>query len=355
MRLFLFICICLFSVALSAAQDSFDQIDQSGALGNATILIYHKFGEDQYPTTNIAVDKFASQLKYLHDNDFTVLSLKSLVELLENGHGIPDKTVAITIDDGYTSTFTAAWPLLKQYGYPFTVFLYVEAVERQYRNFLTWEQIREMRLAGVDFQDHGYSHSRFGDAPQGVNDAEYENWVTADLRKGNKILAEHLGYKPHFLALPYGEYNTIIQQVARQLNYRAVFSQDPGSVSRYTDIYAIPREPILGIDWSTMEHFTTILARKDLPVTDMFPPAKPLINLKPENFCATIVAPELYKKESFGIYVSELGWQSGKFIGNRLCIKNDATLERRSNRVAISAQEKKSGAAAMRYWLLIRK
>ena len=155
--------------------------------------------------------------------------------------------------------------------------------------------------------------------------------------------------------MPYGEYNTIIQKEARELGYKAVFSQDPGSVSRYTDIYAIPREPILGNDWSTVKHFAKVLDRKDLPIENVFPHTQPLIDLQPKNFCATIVEPHLYLQDSFGIYVSELGWQKGQLTGDRLCIENNATLQRRSNRVAINAKEKEGGSTAMRYWLLIRK
>jgi len=66
--------------------------------------------------------------------------LARLVRLLATPAAVPERAVVITIDDGYRSVYTGAWPILRQYGYPFTVFLYVEAVEKKYREFLSWKK-----------------------------------------------------------------------------------------------------------------------------------------------------------------------------------------------------------------------
>ncbi len=294
--------VCLSDYAFAAQENS------------ATIFIYHKFGEDKYPTTNVALDRFEEQMHYLKENSYNVISLSELVGFLSSGNGIvPEKTVAITIDDGYTSTYTGAWPILKKYQFPFTVFLYVKAVESNYRNFLTWDQIKEMQETGVDFQPHTYSHHRFGTWDKSLDEAGYRKWISTDFKKGAELLEAKLGNKPRFLALPYGEYNSIIIEEAKKIGFEAVLSQDPGSISSATDPFRIPREPILGNDWSTMPHFAMVLERKDLPIRNVYPAAKPLVDLQPENFCATIIEPEKYIQDSFGIYVSELGWKKKRF------------------------------------------
>jgi peptidoglycan/xylan/chitin deacetylase (PgdA/CDA1 family) len=304
---------------------------------NVTIFIYHKFGEDRYPTTNVAVDRFAEQLQFLGDNGYAVLPLADIVKKIHNQETLPIKAAVITIDDGYSSIYDNAWPLLKKY-----------------KNFLTWQQIKEMQDAGVDFQDHGYSHHRFGERPDGMDEQEYRRWIKDDLIKGNDILTRHLGYKPMLLALPYGEYNTIIQEEAKSVGYDAVFSQDPGSVSSTIDLFAVPREPILGNEWASMPHFEKILKRRDLPFTNMLPQAKPLFNSNPDKFCVDLNNPKLYRENSLGIYVSELGWQKGNLHEGRLCVDNNATLIRRYYRVAVCGIENDCGKTAIRYWLLMK-
>ena len=120
--------------------------------GDATIFIYHHFDDDRYPTTNVSLKNFTEQMAYLADNNYTVMPLTELVDLLLNKKPLPQKVAVITIDDGYKTIYSNAWPVLKKYGFPFTVFLYVEGIERGYKNYLTWEQVKEMQAAGIDFQ-----------------------------------------------------------------------------------------------------------------------------------------------------------------------------------------------------------
>ncbi|MFP3983072.1 MAG: hypothetical protein ACLFV2_05200 [Desulfurivibrionaceae bacterium] len=69
-----------------------------------TVLIYHRFGEDKYPTTNVSVEKFKQQMAWLKANDYKVIPLSRLVKSLHQGEKLPEKSVVITIDDGYRST-----------------------------------------------------------------------------------------------------------------------------------------------------------------------------------------------------------------------------------------------------------
>jgi peptidoglycan/xylan/chitin deacetylase (PgdA/CDA1 family) len=319
-----------------------------------TVLIYHRFGEDKYPTTNISVKSFRAQMAYLKANHYQVIPLATLVENLANDKKTPDKTVVITIDDGYKSVYEQAWPILKEFGYPFTVFLYVEATDKGHWNYMTWEQAREMKAAGVDIQNHSYAHYRQVNRPAGMNDEEYISWIRADLAVSTRIISEELKERPRFYAVPYGEYNQEVIDTTRSFGYEAILMQDPGSVSRETDIFSIPREPILGNDWSTIEHFQKVLERVDLPVSSGIPVAGMLQNAAPSHFSAELLYPERYIPSSLGIYVSELGWQKASLKGNILEIGNTFSLKRRINRVAISGKEIESGRTAIRFWLLVQ-
>ncbi len=329
------------------------KMTESISAGDATVFIYHHFGDDRYPTTNVDIEKFSKQMSYLHENGYKVVALAELVAQLKSKKSIEPKTVAITIDDGYRTIYTNAWPILKKYNYPFTVFLYAEGIEKGYRNYLTWEQVKEMHNAGVDFQDHSYSHHRLADWPKGMSEKEYRQWIHTDLARGVAVLKEKLGKNPAFFALPYGEYNRLVMEEARAIGYEAIFTQNPGSVSDQTDGYAIPREPILGKEWASIKHFEEILERVDLPIADMKPNIEPLRSV-PEIFGARLLDPNRYVPGSFGIYVSELGWLPARLDGDIVYIRNEKSLHRRLNRVMISAREKESGRTAVRFWLLIK-
>ena len=319
--------------------------------GDATIFIYHHFGDDRYPTTNVGMPEFKAQMAYLAEHDYNVIPLAELVAMLAAGSPLPPKTVVITVDDAYRTTYSEAWPVLQKYNFPFTVFIYVEALERGYSNYLTWEQVKEMAADGVDFQDHSYSHHRLADWPAGMSEADYRARVRRDLQKSIEIMTARLGERPRFFAIPYGEYNDIVLEESARL-YQAVFTQDAGSVSDDTPLNMIPREPILGTNWSTLEHFVQVLERVDLPFTAMTPGLEPLRDRHPERIGARLLHPERYRPGTFGLFVSELGWQQAKVDGDMVYIENDRELTRRINRVMISARERETGRTALRFWML---
>ena len=332
---------------------SVSAITSAAAETGVTVLIYHRFGEEKYPTTNVAVDRFREQTTFLKENDYTVISLESLVRSLQDRRKLPEKAVVITIDDGYKSVYENAWPVLKDFHYPFTVFLYAKATKNRHSNYMTWEQVREMKDAGVDFQNHGFAHEHMAFVPPGMDMHDYRTWIRADLAVSTKILSEELEERPSFFAVPYGEYNEIVLEEIRVFGYEAIILQDPGSVSSDTDPFAIPREPILGNEWATMEHFRGVLERVDLPIRSEVPSAGQLPDNTPKRFGANLLYPERYVPGTIGIYVTELGWQPATFEDDFAGITNSITLRRRINRVAVSAREKETGRTAVRFWMLV--
>jgi peptidoglycan/xylan/chitin deacetylase (PgdA/CDA1 family) len=320
---------------------------------DSTVLIYHRFGENEYPTTNVGVERFREQMAYLAANNFQVIPLVDLITALRKKKTLPEKSVVITIDDGYKSVYRQAWPILKSHGYPFTVFINAKIIDSGFSNYMNWDEVRELHENGIDIQDHSYAHNRLADRPRGMNESDYRNWIRDDLSKNSKTISGKLGVKPGFLAIPYGEYNQQVMGVARQLGYEAILTQDPGSVSEATDPHLIPREAILGGEWATMAHFKKILRRVDLPVTDMHPPYGE-VGEAPDSYSVRLVHPDRYESDSFAIYVSELGWLEPQLQGDKLVASGGVKLSRKLNRVMVKAREKKSGKTAVRSWLLVR-
>ena len=113
---------------------------------NTSAFVYHRFGDDRYPSTNIDLDKFEAQLKYLRDNGYRVLTLSEAMSSL-NSQSRAAKVAVISIDDAYNSFYANGWPLLKKYGFPATLYVNTETVGAG--DFLGWQEIREVKEAGI--------------------------------------------------------------------------------------------------------------------------------------------------------------------------------------------------------------
>jgi len=96
-----------FGLALMSAFDGYAQ-------SSASVLMYHRFGESDFPSTNIKMEQFEAHLKEIKSGDYNVLPLTDLVDKLKAGEELPDKTLSITIDDGYESIYEKAYPRFKE-------------------------------------------------------------------------------------------------------------------------------------------------------------------------------------------------------------------------------------------------
>lgn len=108
------------------------------AVDSAVVIMYHRFGENAYPSTNIRLAQFEAHLKELTSGPYMVLPLNTVVDALKSGKLLPDRTVAITIDDAYRSVFTQAWPRLRAAGLTFTLFVATEPVTKAFPDYMTW-------------------------------------------------------------------------------------------------------------------------------------------------------------------------------------------------------------------------
>lgn len=320
---------------------------------SATILIYHRFGDDRYPTTNVSTEAFVDQMNFLRDNNYTVLPLAELVSMVKQDREIPARSVVITIDDAYASVYENAWPILKEHGYPFTVFVYTGGVERNYGDYMNWDQLRELKEQGVDLQDHGFSHNHLAFKPADMGEVGYRAMISGDLAKSMALFSRELGDTPRFFAIPYGEYNDIVIDEAKNMGFEAVFSQDPGSVGLYSDPYSLPRQPILGREWASLPHFEKILKIADLPVTDLTPHPQQLTSPLVSRYQVRILQPDAYVPGSFGFWISGLGWHQAQQDGDILFFETDKPLQRPINRIVVSGRRAKDGKLATRTWMLI--
>jgi peptidoglycan/xylan/chitin deacetylase (PgdA/CDA1 family) len=311
--------------------------------GHATILLYHRFGDQRYPSTSVSMEDFYRQMKFLKENGYRVIPLSRLVEMLERKEPIPPKTVVITIDDAYRSTMRA-FEVLREFGFPFTLFLYMEAVGR-YPDFLSLEDLKRLRDYGkVEFENHSYSHRNFG------FDVDIESFLE-DLEKSEERFLKLFGKKPRFYAFPYGFYNLALIEILRQRGYRAVFTQDPGNVDLHSDLFRLNRQAIVG-SWSKMDHFLKKLNRENLPLEELIPGPGFLERNPPERVGARLKFPSRYGECS--LYVSEIGWLRARREGATVYTVLSGPLKRNWNRIGVRCRNTDTGMWAETFWMVMR-
>ena len=231
---------------------------------NINCFVYHRFGEEDLPSTNISISIFKQQLKFLHDNDYTVLTMGEAVERMKSNENLPEKTAVLTVDDGYKSFKTAAVPLLNQYNYKATIFICTQYVGRS--GYLSWDDIRSLREEGYEFGNHSHSHEHF----LNYSDSETQDQFIEDLIKAENIFERELGDKPELYCYPYGEYNPDMQEILKERGYNAAAPQKSRVFYTGSDLFAIPRFPMTST-YGEIGKFQSKAGMKALPVVKEVP------------------------------------------------------------------------------------
>jgi len=204
------------------------------------IFCYHRLVDKiRYPGTEITPAAFEAQMKELKDRGITVISLQDLLAWKRGEKNIPPRSAVVTFDDGWKSQYEVAWPIMKKYGYPFTMFIYTEGVRGGSLGggeAITWEQLADMRDNGVDIEGHSATHQ---DLREGhtitlisggkrsrtkVTGPQYEEWMQNEVVGSKQLLEQRLGIKVNCFAVPFGNYNEHVKEIARNSGYEAMFT-----------------------------------------------------------------------------------------------------------------------------------
>lgn len=184
------------------------------------VLCYHRFEDRPKDRLAIAPAEFKKQMQQLKDSGIEVISMENFLAWRRGEKSIPAKSAIITIDDGYVSGYDVAWPILKEFGYPFTMFVYTNYINIGGKS-ISWAQLGEMRDAGVNIESHTVSHKDLRRAPKGQ---DYNTWLHNELYGSKQILEDKLGIKVVALAFPYGTYNENVRKTATAAGYEALFT-----------------------------------------------------------------------------------------------------------------------------------
>ena len=214
-------------------------------------IMYHRFDENKYPSTNIRMNIFLEHISAIKNNGFEFYNPELFDEEFDKPKDI--KKILLTIDDAFLSFYENAWPVLKKEKIPFILFVSTEPIGK--RGYMTWDQIREIEKEKFAFiGNHSHTHEYLIN----FSFVDFKN----DINKSIKIFEENLGHNPIYFSYPFGEYSLEQKNfIKKKFNY--AFGQHSGVIDSNKDKYELPRFPI-NENYGKMERFNSII--KYLPL-----------------------------------------------------------------------------------------
>jgi peptidoglycan/xylan/chitin deacetylase (PgdA/CDA1 family) len=203
-----------------------NNIDDKGII----VLMYHRFEENKYPSTNIKINDFINQIELIKKKKFNFINASEF----ENNilYSKDEKKVLLTIDDAFKSFYDQAWPILKDNKIPFILF--VNTREIGSNGYMTWKQIKEIsKEEFVHIGNHSYSHDYLID--------KTENEIVADINLAITDFKKNLGYNSPFFSYPFGEYSNNFKKIVKNLGFKYAFGQHSGVVDETQDFFELPR------------------------------------------------------------------------------------------------------------------
>jgi peptidoglycan/xylan/chitin deacetylase (PgdA/CDA1 family) len=240
-------------IANLSAVNSQEYQNEKGIIG----LMYHRFEENKYPTTNVRLKEFNLQLEIINQNKIEFISIDELRKILIENKSYDSKKVLITVDDAFRSFYDNGWKILKEKKIPFVLFFNTREVNANNPNYMTWDQVREIHNSKIGtIGGHSFSHEFL------INKSESE--IKEDLEKSHKDFLRELSFKPKYFSYPFGEYSSTFKKIVKEFNYELAFGQHSGVIDKSKDLFELPRYPV-NENYGKAERFLTLLNTKPFP------------------------------------------------------------------------------------------
>ena len=231
-------------------------------------LMYHRFNENKYPSTNIKIQDFIEHIKILETNNFHFVNPNNFENELKKNK--TTRKVLLTIDDGFSSFYENAWPILKKKKIPFILFVSTREVGAF--NYMTWDQIREiMKEDFVEIGNHSHTHEYLVE--------ETNDLILADIKKSILIFKRELGKNSDFFSYPFGEYSLEFKKIIKSLGFKYAFGQHSGVMDETKDFYELPRYPI-NEKYGEIKRFNSLTKTLPFKYKSIFPDEKYLLKSK---------------------------------------------------------------------------
>jgi peptidoglycan/xylan/chitin deacetylase (PgdA/CDA1 family) len=189
---------------------------------------------------SVSPENFESHLAYLRQAGYETISLAELAASITEGVPLPEKPIIITFDDGYRDQYDNAFPLLKEYGYTATFFIFTQPIDTYNVDYLTWEMVIEMHQAGMEFGGHSYRHPDLRN-----RDVDF---LVYEIVGSKEAIEERIGEPVHFFAYPSGHYDDLTIKVLESANFWGAVTTQWGSLHALANRFELPRIRVQGTD-----------------------------------------------------------------------------------------------------------
>lgn len=196
------------------------------------VLMYHSVGVEAGNPIVMPLEQFDAEMKYIKDQGYQTLTLDELYDYFENRKPVPDKSVVITLDDGYADNYTSAFPVLKKYGLKATIFVVTSTIDVNPK-CLTSSQIKELDKAGIEIESHMVTH-------RDLDTLSYEEQYK-ELKESKTALEKLLGRTVDYAAYPTGKYNDDTIKAVKEAGYKMAFSTNGRWSDKSDGIFTLDR------------------------------------------------------------------------------------------------------------------
>lgn len=225
------------------------------------ILMYHSLDENEDTTKlSLCPTGFERQMAFFYKHRYNVVPLEEMIRMIRSGQRVPHKTVAITFDDGYKNNFECAFPVLKRYGFPATIFVVTGFIGRD--GYMDWADMKILEDNGISIGSHTRSHLWL----PGMSDERLRDEISGS----KSILEAGLGKEVEVLSYPIGAYDDRVKAFVKEAGYEAACATNPGPNQRWDDLFSLKRVRIsrtsnnLFVFWlETSGYYTFIKETRD--------------------------------------------------------------------------------------------
>ncbi len=195
--------------------------EQISRFSSVPILLYHDIdGKGDYSLTQ---EKLRSQFQFIKENHIKVIRLKDLITRLSSPDPFNERVLVISFDDGFLSMYTKLLPLVKEFNYPITLFIYTNNIFTKANNNITWDQLKKMEEYGIEVECHSMSHIDL-EKLSAEDSPEIRKKMFNEIYMSKRILELYLDKKINYFAFPYGRYNLQLIELCRLADYDRIFS-----------------------------------------------------------------------------------------------------------------------------------
>lgn len=231
------------------------------------IIAYHHINPTMDSDMNVTPEAFRSHMQFLKNNGYTPITLSQWYEAAAKKTALPKKPVIITFDDGWRDQLTYAIPILNEFNFPATFFIYTSVVGSP--NQMTWKDIKQLHAQGHEIGCHSATHSNLIKPFKSENAQLFAKRLVRETKESKKIIEENTGCTIRHFCYPYGFYNSDVINHLKRAGYHTAVTVNPCPNDVTTSPYLLGRYIIA--PWTTLADFSEKLTTRRLRPQKVWP------------------------------------------------------------------------------------